>query len=89
MPDERYSGYTNRETFEVAILVENEQLIYHKCKTLTGREIEASFKRIYDDVLEELDGRNRRNTTWTRRLLIIGSLDRVNWSEIAQSLQAA
>ena len=97
MQDQEYNGWTNRETWATALHINNDQALYEIAQGYTREELEGHDKDevinpyylgevlrswIEDDLLtfENMD-----NGALFSMLTDIGSLYRVNWSEIADS----
>lgn len=96
--DEKYNGWTNRETWATALHINNDQYLYETAYEYTRNEIEGHDEGeeinsywlgqtlcswIEDDLL------TLENIAGNQGLFLmltdIGSLYRVNWQEIADS----
>ena len=96
MKVEEYNGWTNRETWATKLWIDNDQGLYHYAKDVAGGYSNED-KRGLADALEEwitelLDMEQVFNASPAQRKELImmasdiGSLYRVNWYEIAESL---
>jgi hypothetical protein len=80
---EEYNGWTNRETWAVALWIDNEQRLQAKALELAK---ENQGQRELADAIESwLDGYFDQNWVQARTMREdIGSLYRVNWWELAE-----
>ena len=87
--DEKYNGWTNRETWAVKLYIDNDQGLYSYYVNMLNRskdarsfaqELEDWFFNLIQDMLEDGNLSNEARGM----ILDIGSLWRVNWLEIAQ-----
>lgn len=93
MADETYEGWSNRETWAVALMINNNQGLYHATNgmartaedsTALADAIETMFDEMHDDVL------NGTANVETRRIILsVGSLGRVDWHEVAADIREA
>lgn len=78
--DEGYNGWTNHDTWSVALWIDNEEPNYRRCARMA---VGVNPK----DPDEVLDLAHEIRTEAEAGVLLIGDpvdLDRVNWEEIAQ-----
>ena len=96
MEIQEYNGWSNRETWATKLWIDNDQGLYYYAKDMAGG-YGSEDKRGLADALEEwitelLDMEQVFNASPAQRKELImmasdiGSLYRVNWYEIAESL---
>jgi hypothetical protein len=95
-PDE-HSGWTNYETFTVALFVDNNRPPYDQVKELAAVAMAEEYPGVWlSDQLEELvqetylqmerrEEGNRSDTDYLAYTLLKAALDRVNWRELADT----
>jgi hypothetical protein len=93
MPDdEEYQGWKNRETWAMALWLDNEQGLYNQSREVT-REAIKNGGNLYDaekaikEWIEELeaDACEAPQKELCKMFQDIGSLWRIDWSEVAES----
>lgn len=82
MPDKTYNGYTNYETWNVALWIDNDQgeqeyWIEQTRQAKNVYELEAILKEYHNQNMPEVRG--------TYADLLQAALDSVNWMEIAEN----
>ena len=97
MNDQEYNGWSNRETWATALHINNDQYLYETARDYTKEEIAGHDQdeeinpyylgEVFRSWIEEdvLTFENMDNGALFSMLTDIGSLYRVNWSEIASS----
>ena len=93
--DTTYQGWTNRETWSAALWANNDLMLgdqFHSrlhedeiSLELLADEIRDEFQFAWDYLIKD----QTVGVTWIRALREIGSLNRVNWEEIADSYSEA
>lgn len=86
MGDERYNGWTNRETWLVNLWLTNDEATYASAREAVSREGVNLYRsgQALHDIVDELVGEQ----TGFVADLINAALARVNWREIAESFSA-
>ena len=87
--DEKYNGFTNRETWAVKLYIDNDQYFYSYYVDLLNRSSDAyDLARDLEDwwtvMIQDLLDCNNIRSAERNMIMDIGSLWRVNWLEIAQ-----
>ena len=99
MDENRYNGWTNRETWATMLHIDNDQALYEIARDYTRQEMEGhdageeinpyylgeTLKSWIEDDLLTLENIAGNQGLWLM-LTDIGSLYRVNWREIADYL---
>jgi hypothetical protein len=84
MESTEYNGWTNYETWLVALWIDNDEGTYthwrHEAKRLQPHAAAGALKQAHEDGFEE--------TVGLYADLINAALSRVNWIEIAKSLSS-
>ncbi|WP_217913099.1 DUF7249 family protein [Miltoncostaea marina] len=85
---DEYNGWTNRETWAVALHLSNDEGMYEAARAVLGS---VASERAAADTLEDwtrslFEERGADARTLLLMALDIGSLWRVNWREVAASL---
>lgn len=79
--DEKYNGWTNRETWAAFTWLTNDETMYH--------DVRGSCAEAIQDYVEGLAEQDERSSVGNELMVMfedIGSLWRVNWEEIAKAL---
>jgi len=93
MSSETYNGYTNRETWAMALWLSNTEQYYHAAREVLAQEYE--YKCLRDDALKDwvddvLNPAHYANDRLTEELESwrddFGSMWRVDWPEVVESL---
>lgn len=98
MQDQEYNGWTNRETWAMALWFDNEFSLYEMAQEYARAEIEGhdkdeeinpyylaeSLKNYIEEDFLTFENVSDNRNLWVM-LTDIGSLYRVNWREIAQN----
>lgn len=89
---EEYNGWTNRETWATMLHIDNDQgllepLLEVAKNTKTLYELEQEIKAFLEDDVLNFDNVSTNRNAFLM-LTDIGSLYRVNWTEIADSLMS-
>lgn len=75
----RYNGWTNWETWNVLLWVNNDEPMYHELRhfirgnVLTESRVQDFFYELFPDGTPDMDG--------------VHELERVNWYEVTESLE--
>lgn len=90
MPDEKYNGWTNYETWSVALWIGNDESLELTIAHLTDEnaepyELAQAIKTFITDNVPELDDYNESGVPLAMYAqLLQGALSDVNWTEIAE-----
>lgn len=90
MEQETYNGWTNRETWAVYVNWSNNkcdyQLMTETASKLTLHELAEFMKDDADQILQRVLDKEA-NEASCRFIADVGSLDRVNWEEVARAFK--
>ena len=96
METQEYNGWSNRETWATMLHIDNDQWLHETAMNYTRQELEQYGEQARYELAQTLqnwleeDLLTRENIAGNEGLWLmltdIGSLYRVNWQEIAQSL---
>lgn len=85
--DQRYNGWTNYPTWNVALWLSNEEGLYHQSIEIGAMEFEYEILRadafkswVRDELMPDLGGSMAAD-------LLGYALDEVNWTEVADSFK--
>jgi len=89
MPDETYEGWENRETWALALWLNNDEGLYNTCietaRNYTNMfELAEEFKRY---VTEDLKVVAKESKDFCNMFDDIGNLSAVNWEEISKNFK--
>ncbi len=86
MPDTKYEGFTNRETWFVDLHIKNDRMLYEYARPLCAQAYDThEAARHLEGLVDSLkDLLTLKDSLFSG--LISAALARVNWSEIAESL---
>jgi hypothetical protein len=89
--EDRYNGWTNRETWAAALHLSNDEGLYNAAREIAQRDeygdaVKSMVEEIYEDVLH--NGTAAWTDRQTARMLVadVGSLWRVDWKAVRDSL---
>lgn len=82
MTNEKYNGWANRETWAVALYIGDDEGLSETCRGLDAYHLKANFEDLAADVVDGEASRDLR-----MMMLDIGSLWRVDWQEVANSVK--
>lgn len=85
MNDERYNGWTNRETWAAHLWITSSPELYTDCVKQEALFIQTTIQACADTVLSR-DEPIHVVQYYVPMILDIGSLWRVNWDEVAAAL---
>lgn len=86
--DERYQGWTNRETWAAALWINNDQGMQEEGIERAGHDEWGESLKDWFDEMWELVADSPQDTTRELRIMFgdIGSLWRVDWKEVRDAL---
>jgi hypothetical protein len=82
MPD--YNGWTNYETWNIKLWMDNAESIYHYWEEKTKQA--ATIKELADALKEYYDENIPEDVVGSYLDILTAALEEVNWREIAESL---
>jgi len=93
MVEERYNGWANRETWAMALWLDNDRALYDESRGRAREVVEGKDALLIDveDALKEWvnemagEACEEPNAELCKMFMDIGSLYRVNWREVAES----
>lgn len=82
MNNDKYNGWTNRETWAVHLYITNDEGLYHLLSNQTAHDLKEFFEIEQENMIEGHDQTREMRMVLTD----IGSLWRVNWREVEKAL---
>ena len=95
--DREYNGWTNRETWAVNLWLSNDEGIYSMAREVAAQDVDVRGGKLYPheredavkDWVEDLLDPEGELGVWKEQAIMardVGSIWRVNWTEIFESL---
>lgn len=94
--DDTYQGWTNRETWALMLHTNNDEGLYHSARAWVSEALNSDLDVVnyieiqFTDLLDPILYRDEYGTEQSDSLVVmareVGSLWRVNWTEVVEAL---